>query len=70
MPTKTKAKKLYDVAIIEVHDGEIKSIIGRQLDEAQADQRLLTGLSRINASHFVDILPAGKYTVGDYTGGM
>jgi hypothetical protein len=57
--------KLYDVAIIEIDSGKIEAIIGKNLNERQADKRIETGLSRINENFYVDSIPAAKYSVGD-----
>lgn len=58
----------FDVVVIEIATGKIASIIGTGLDEARAEKRIETGISRINENYFVDMLPAGKYKVGDVKG--
>lgn len=47
----------FDV-VIKDGEGKIVATIGRNLTEEKAEKRMLTGLSRINDRHFVDMIPA------------
>jgi len=44
--------KLYRVEIVSIETREVVSIIGRGLTEKKAEQREMTGLSRINREGF------------------
>jgi hypothetical protein len=62
--------KQFDVVIVEIATGKIASVIGRVMNEKEAERRLETGLSRINENFFVDIVPANQYKVGDIKKGV
>ena len=42
----------YNVEIVEIKTGEVVSVIGRDMSEDRAEQREMTGLSRINREDF------------------
>ena len=50
-------EKRYNVYIVSIHDGKAESIIGKNLNERQAEKRVMSGLMRINTE---------RYFVGDY----
>lgn len=45
--------KKYRVEIVEAKTGKVVSVIGRGLNERQAERREETGISRINENYFV-----------------
>lgn len=52
-------EKIYNVYIVECKSGKASAKIGSNLNERQADKRVMTGLMRINSDFFV-----GDYEVG------
>jgi len=55
-------EKIYNVYIIECETGKASAKIGSNLNERQANKRVMTGLMRINDNFFV-----GDYEVGSET---
>ena len=45
-------------------DGVIASVIGKDMNERQAERRLQTGMTRINDRYYVDMIPVGSGVVG------
>ena len=57
---------LYDVVIVSIEANRVESIIGKGLREKYAEQRIITGLTRVNpARYFVTTVPAESHVVGD-----
>lgn len=44
--------KKYNVEIVEIATGEVVSVIGKDLTEAQAEKREYTGLTRIDRENY------------------
>ena len=64
----------YDVIIYNIKTGLIDTMAGENLPTHSsfhtADKRLMTALSRINEHYDAQIVPTGKYKVGDKFGGV
>jgi len=69
----TKDEKKYDVVIYDIESGIVSAVIGANLHSYEengkqrnsAEERMMTGLSRINENYSVDMFPAGTLKKGD-----
>ncbi len=63
-------QKLFDVVVYQISSGEITNIVGKNLKKNSgyfnAERRVETVLNRMNKYYNAEIVPAGKYKVGDF----
>ena len=45
-------EKLYNVEIVEIETGKVEAVIGYNLNQRQAEQRLETGVMRIDTENY------------------
>lgn len=55
----------FDVLIVENKTRKVDAVIGKSLSERKAEQREMTGISRINSNYHVRTEIAGLYKEGD-----